>query len=144
MLHDHPPINVAHAIDIADTALASTQFAIIASVHRAMGLLPGAIVFRRDMFDPIPLLINYDQLREQRQVMIDDNNRRANLHRRFQDYQPGQEVLVLTYKPDKLQPHAEGPLTIELVHVNGTMTIRRNAHVTVRINIRRVRPYHRN
>ena len=144
MLHERPPINVGQAIDIADTALASTQFAIRASVHRAMGLSPGAMVFHRDMFHPIPLLINYEQLRERRQVLIDDNNRRANLRRRFQDYQPGQEVLVLTYKPDKLEPRADGPFTIELVHVNGTVTIRRNQHVTERINIRRVRPYHRN
>jgi hypothetical protein len=95
------------------------------------------------MFHPIPLLVNYNDLRERRQVVIDDNNRRANLRRQVQDYQPGQEVLVLVYQPTKDEPRAIGPFTIERVHVNGTVTIRRNEHVTERINVRRVRPYRR-
>ena len=57
------------------------------------------------------------------------------------DYRPGDEVLVLAYKPDKLDPRATSPYRIEQVHINGTVTIRRNARVTDRINIRRIRPY---
>jgi hypothetical protein len=52
-------------------------------------------------------------------------------------------VLVLVYKPTKDEPRAIGPFRIERVHVNGTVTIRRNDHVTERINVRRVRPYRR-
>jgi hypothetical protein len=45
------------------------------------------------------------------------------------DYQPGEEVLILTYNPTKLQERASGPFVIEQVHMNGTVMIRRNAHV---------------
>ncbi len=104
MLSKNPPTNVAQAYEVIDTALASAQFAVRASIHRTMGLSPGAIVFHRDMFHPIPLLVNYNDLRERRQVVIDDNNRSANRRRQVQDYQPGQEVLVLVYKPTKSEP----------------------------------------
>ena len=143
MMHEHPPTNVAQAYELIDTALASAQFAVRASVNRTMGLSPGAIVFHRDMFHDIPLLINYNDLRERRQAVIDQNNLRANRRRHFHDYQPGQEVLVLTFKPNKTEPRAIGPFRIDQVHVNGTITIRRNAYITERINVRRVRPYRR-
>jgi hypothetical protein len=39
------------------------------------------------------------------------------------DYRPGEEVLVLTYKPTKLQERASGPFVIEQVHTNGMVTI---------------------
>jgi len=82
-------------------------------------------------------------LRDKRQLLIDEKLMRANSSRISYDNRPGDEVLVLAYKPDKLDPRATGPFRIERVHVNGTVTIRRNAHVTERINIRRVRPAYR-
>ena len=143
MVHENPPMNVAQAYEVIDTALASAQFAVRASVHRTLGLSPGAMVFQRDMFHPIPLLVNYNELRDRRQHVIDYNNRRANQRRRFLDYQPGQEVLVLTYQPDKTEPRATGPFRIASVHVNGTVSIQRTENVVERINVRRLRPYYR-
>jgi hypothetical protein len=57
------------------------------------------------------------------------------------DYQPGQEVLKLVYKPDKLKPRAQGPYDIIAVHTNGTLTIQLNAHTIERISIRNVKPF---
>jgi transposase InsO family protein len=141
LLREQPPQNVAQAYELIDSALASAQYAVRVSVNRTLGHSPGAIVFHRDMFHPIPLLINYNRLREKRQVQIDENNRRANLKRRFMDYQPGQQVLVLKHNPGKLEDRAIGPFTIHQVHVNGTVTIQRTQYVRERINIRRIRPY---
>ena len=91
----------------------------------------------------IPLIADFQLLRDKRQVLIDEQLMRANRSRISHDYQPGEEILILTYKPTKLQERASGPFVIEQVHTNGTVTIRRNAHVTERINIRRIRPYRR-
>ena len=55
----------------------------------------------------------------------------------------GDEVLKLTYKPDKGQDRGTGPYRIETVHQNGTVTIRLNANTIERISIRRVKPYRR-
>ena len=57
------------------------------------------------------------------------------------DYQPNDQVLVLAYKPDKLEPRARGLYCILHTHVNGTVTIRRSPTIMERINIRRLRPY---
>ena len=68
------------------------------------------------------------------------SNVRQTISSRY-DYQPNDQVLVLVYKPDKLEPCARGPYRILHTHVNGTVMIRRSPTVTERINIRRLRPY---
>ena len=54
---------------------------------------------------------------------------------------PKDQVLVLVYKPNKLEPRARGPYRILHTHVNGTVMIRRSPTITEQINIRRLRPY---
>jgi hypothetical protein len=95
------------------------------------------------MLLPIPIIADYNNLRNRRQTLIDENNRRENLRRRFRDYEPGDEVLKIVYNPATLQERAIGPFVIQQVHVNGTLTILRANDVYERINIRRVRPYRR-
>ena len=143
MINEAPPQNMAQAIDIVDTALANTQYAIRASIHRTLSISPGAMVFHRDMLQPVPLLVDLQQLRQKRQAVIDYNNMRENRRRQHHDYQPGQEILLLTYEPRKMEPRATGPFTIQTVHVNGTVTIQRGPNMTERLNIRRIKPYYR-
>lgn len=140
-LNDEPPNDVPAALDLIDSVLAAAQFAARAAIHTTLGVSPGALVFQRDMVLPIPLIANYENFRARRQARIDNNARAENLRRRFKDYDIGDEVLILSYKPHKLEPRATGPFVIAQVHVNGTVTIQRNDHVYQRINIRRVRPY---
>ena len=73
--------------------------------------------------------------------MIDENLRRQNRKRRDYNYAVGQQVLVKTVDPKKLDQRAEGPYNISRVYTNGTIDIQRNEYVTERINIRRVVPY---
>ena len=89
----------------------------------------------------IAIIADLQLLRNKRQALIDQQLMRANRVRVSHDYQPHEQVLVLAYQPDKLEPRATGPFTIERVHTNGTVTIRRSPFVTERINIRRIRPY---
>jgi transposase InsO family protein len=140
-LHSQPPNDVPAALDLIDGILASAQFATRAAVHTTLGVSPGALVFQRDMVLPIPLIANYEHYRARRQARIDENSRKENLRRQFKDYTVGDEVLILAYKPNKLDPRATGPFVISQVHANGTVTIQRNNHVYQRINIRRVKPY---
>jgi hypothetical protein len=91
----------------------------------------------------IPIIADLQLLQQQRQALIDRSLMRANRKCISHDYQPGNEALLLTYKPDKLEPRATGPYTIHSVHTNGTVTINRNPYVRERLNIRRLRPYFR-
>jgi hypothetical protein len=144
LLHAHFPPTAEAANDVIDTALATASYASRASLHRSLNVSPGALVFHRDMLLNIPLIADLNMIRERRQVLIDENLRRQNMKRRTFDYQVGQQVLVLNSKerPSKLEPRApDGPFPIIQVHVNGNVTIQRDAYTTERINIRRLRPF---
>ena len=141
LLHAHPPQNIEEAALLVDTALQTAAYSARVAIHSTLNVAPGALAFHRDMLLNIPLIADLQLLRDKRQLLIDEQTMRANRRRISHDYQPTDQVMVLAYKPDKLEPRATGPFTIERVHTNGTVTIRRNPHVTERINIRRLRPY---
>ena len=89
------------------------------------------------LFSNLPLL----QAKNNRQHLIDDRLIRANRKRFSHDYHVGEEVLKLTYQPNKLSPRAEGPYRVHQVHTNGTVTLQKDAHTIERISIRRLKPY---
>jgi hypothetical protein len=106
-----------------------------------MQVSPGALVFHRDMLLDIPIIADLEYIRDRRQVLIDESLRRQNLRRRRHDYVVGEEILVLTYDPAKLEERAEGPFPIQQVHANGTVSFLRQPNIIERINIRRIKPY---
>ena len=141
MLHTYPPNNIDQINDIMDTCFATAAYASKVTIHRTLNMSPGALVFQRDMVLNIHMITDLLQLHERRQVIIDDRLRRANLCRRTFDYQPGDEILILTTDPTTLQDRGIGPFSITQVHTNGTITFQRTPHIVERINIRRIKPY---
>ena len=142
--HTNPPTNVTEANAIVDRVLASAQYAVRVCVNKTFGVSPGTIVFQRDMLLPIPIVVNLQQLRHKRQVLIDQNNLRENRRRRSHDYTIGDQIMILGFKPSlsALEPRAKGPYTISQVHNNGTVSYMLNEEVIDRINIRRIKPYY--
>ena len=92
------------------------------------------------MFLNLPLEADLQALQKHRQLRVDRNLANANSRRLHYDYRPGQLVYVKSIAPTKLGERSEGPFQVEVVHTNGTITIRRNPYVTERVNIRRVFP----
>jgi transposase InsO family protein len=135
LLSQNPPANVANVGELVDTAIATSLHAARSTIHRTLGVSPGGLVFHRDMLLDIPLLTDFQLIRDKRQVIIDENLRRANSKRRHHDYQPGDECLVIHHDPTKLEPRKLGPFTIEHVHINGTVTIRRDINTTECLSI---------
>ena len=141
--HD-PPTNIHNIAELVDNALSTSLHASRSTIHRTLGMSPGSIVFHRDMFLNIPLRVDFAILQAKRQIVIDDNLHRANKRRRHHDYQPGDECLALDpTATGKLDTRYLGPFRIVHTHTNGTVTIQRTPHVTDRVNIRQIRPYHR-
>jgi hypothetical protein len=126
---------------VVETALANCMFATQATVHGTLQTTPGGIAFHRDMILNLPLIADLQVLQERRQQLIDERLICANRSRFSHDYHVGEEVLKLIYKPDKLQPKAEGPYLVHQVHTNGTVTLQKNAHTIERISIRCIKPY---
>ena len=55
------------------------------------------------------------------------------------DYQPGDEILILTDNPTTSQDHRIGPFPISQVSTNGTITIQHTAHNVEHIIIHHVK-----
>ena len=133
--------NLQTANMLIDTALASASYALRATANATFGVSPGALVFQRDMQLNIPIIADYEMIRQRRQARIDYNAERKNAKRQFRDYSPGDEVLIRKEDPHKMEDRAIGPFTVHQVHTNGTITIMRTPGVYERINVRRVKPY---
>ena len=144
IFHSNPPADIGGALDMIDMALASAMHASRTAVHRTLKVAPGALAFHRDMLLPIPVLADFNLIRQRRQTVIDQDARRANSNRIVShDYAIGDEILLREHRPGPLGPRASGPYRIVQVHTNGTITFERMPNVHERINIRRIRPYHR-
>ena len=137
----NPPTDPQIAYEYIEQAFASATYASRVAVHRALGVSPGALSFHRDMLLPLPVLADYELVRQRRQSIIDSNARRENARRIRHDYNVDDMVLVSVPNPSSLQERATGPFRVTRVHTNGTVTIERTPNVYERINIRRVRPY---
>ena len=141
-LYAYPPDNQLEAELLVDTALQKAAYAMRATVHTTLKATPGSLVYQRDMILNIPVVVaDLLDITAWRQQLIDEWTMAKNWKRISHDYQPNDQVLVLAYKPDKLEPRARGPYCILHTHVNGTVMIRRSPTVTERINIRCLRPY---
>ena len=141
MLHTYPPNNIDQTNDIMDTCFATAAYASKVAIHCTLNMSPGALVFQRDMILNIPLITDLLQLHEWRQIITDEQLQHANLHCRTFDYQPGDQILILTNNPTTLQDQGIGPFTITQVHTNGTITFQCTPHIVECINICQVKPY---
>jgi hypothetical protein len=131
MLHTFQPQNPVEAATIIDSCYATAQYAVRSAVHHTLNVSPGAMVFHRDMVLPIPLIADFEIIRQCRQAVVDNNRRRQNLRRLFHDYNVGDEVLIINQNKNKpmLAPASIGPFAIQQAHVNGTVTIIRAPNV---------------
>ena len=139
----NPPEGIANARQLVDTAIANAVYATRATFHGSLHTTPGALAFGRDMVLDIPLIADLELIQENRQHLIDDRLIAANRRRFSYNYNIGNEVLKLIFKPDKLESTTTRPYPIERVHANGTLTIRLSPNVIERISLRRVKPYRR-
>ncbi|MGH7974253.1 MAG: hypothetical protein ACREBR_01910 [bacterium] len=139
----HPPTNPQQARDLLDSCLAAASGALRIAIHTTMKISPGAAVFRRDMLLPVESLADWIFIQDNKQDLIDRNNRTENLRRFRKDYEVGDEVLIINKNQGgKLESKTIGPFSILQVHVNGTVTIQRGVYQE-RINIRRLKPFTR-
>ena len=58
------PLTLADAFTVIDDALAQAMHANRIAIHRTLEYSPGAIVFRRDMILDIPLIVDFERIRE--------------------------------------------------------------------------------
>ena len=112
-------------------------------VHGTLQTMPGGIAFNHDMILNLPLVADLQLLQTWRQQLVNQHLIQANRRCFTHDYHEGEEVLKLTYQPNKLSPCAEGPCIVHQVHTNGTVTLRKDNNTVERLSIRCIKPYNR-
>jgi hypothetical protein len=78
LLRQHLPANIANVGELVDSALATSLHAARSTIYCTLGVSPGGLVFHRDMLLDIPLLTDFQVIRDHQQVIIDENLRQAN------------------------------------------------------------------
>jgi hypothetical protein len=73
MLHTYPPNAITDQTnDIMDTCFAIAVYASKVAIHCNLNMLPGSLVFQRDMILNIPLFTDLLQLHGQQQIIADE------------------------------------------------------------------------
>ena len=143
-LRENPPNSFEEVSSLIHRKCASAQFAIRATIHSHNKMSPGEMAFGRHMLYPFSKQIDWQQIMNRKQKIIDVANIKENAKRKYFDYKVGDLILILNKQGNrgKLEPSTlpEGPWKIVQIHTNGTVSILRNKYVE-RLNIRRIRPF---
>ena len=126
--------------------LSAVGFAMRATVHTTTQATPAQLVFNRDAIQNVHFEADWQFIKERKERLIRQNNKRENAKRTAHTYAIGDKVVV-EQSPNR--KHGEnrykGPFTITNVYDNGTVRLRqrtqRGGAVFQTWNIRKVFPY---
>ena len=122
--------------------ISATCFAIRSTVHTTTQHTPMQLVFGRDAILNIAHEANWKLIKDRKQKLIDQNNKRENASRKPHTYNVGDKVLIKNDWSAKYRKVAFlGPYPITNVNDNGTVRVALNDTVTDVYNIRYVRPF---
>ena len=120
--------------------LSATAFAVRSTYHTTLKKTPGQLVFGRDMIFNVQHIANWEYIRQNKQKLIEKNNKAENAKRIEHSYKVGDPVLVKRGTENKYESPYRGPYNILKVNDNGTVCLRVGA-VEDNYNIRRLTPY---
>ena len=102
---------------------------------------PMQLVFGRDAVMNIPFQADWDYIRQRKQHVIHENNKKENAKRKMHEYRVGEKILQSNPPHQKYGgSQYEGSYVILAVYDNGTLTIQKLTYSDV-INIRNVNPF---
>ena len=124
-----------------DGILASTMFALRATVHTTTRFTPTQLVFGRDAVLNTRHEADWHVIKERKQKLINRGNDRENRKRKSHTYKVGDLILLKNEWKTKFNQEAyKGPLRITDVRNNGTVRAR-FGRVTDTYNLRNIKPY---
>lgn len=129
-----------------DGVLSAVAFAMRATIHTTTQATPSQLVFNRDAIQNVRFEADWKFIKERKQKLIRQNNKRENNKRAEHTYSVGDKVVV---EQDPNRKHGEnrykGPFTITNVYDNGTVRLRKRTPAGGAVfqtwNIRKVFPY---
>ena len=124
----------------ASAILAAVAWGLRSTYHSVLRASPGQVIFGRDMVINAAYAANWKIINDRRAKQTISNNTRKNSKRIEHTYRRDDQVYIIVDEKAQKLRNKQGPFKITTVHTNGTVTIRRSANVTERINIRRLHP----
>jgi hypothetical protein len=129
-----------------DGILSAVAFAMRATVHTTTQATPSQLVFNRDAIQNVRFEADWQFIKERKQKLIRQNNKRENAKRAEHTYHVGDKVVV---EQDHNRKHGadrqKGPFTVTNVYDNGTVRLRKRTPAGGAVfqtwNIRKVFPY---
>ena len=121
--------------------LSAAAFATRATVHTTLGATPSQLVFGRDAMVNTKFIADWAYIKNNKQKLINQNNKRENSKRKPHTYRMGDKIIIKTDSSTKFgkDPY-QGPYDIVQVNDNGTIRYRKG-NITDTINIRNIHPY---
>ena len=124
-----------------DGILASTMFALRATVHTTTQYTPAQLVFGRDSILNRRHDVDWEVVKKRKQDLINKGNARENKKRKTHEYKTGDKVLLRNAWKTKFNQNAYlGPYVITAVRDNGTVRAHKG-RITDTFNIRNLTPY---
>ena len=124
--------------------LAAVRRAVNSTVHTTLRATPTQLVFARDALLNVSFQADWEYIKERKQRLIVQNNKRENATRCEHTYSVGDRVMVKQDPHRKHgQPQYAGPYTVSQVNDNGTVKLTKAANggaVTQTWNIRNLDP----
>jgi Integrase zinc binding domain len=121
--------------------LAATMFAVRATYHTTLQATPSQLVFGRDAILNVKFEANWAFIKEHKQKIIAQNNKRENSSRIEYKYKVNDKVLYKNRTEGKYSEDPwKGPYNIVKVNDNGTVRLQMGKF-TDTINIRNIKPF---
>ncbi len=126
--------------------LSAVGFAMRATVHTTTNATPAQLVFNRDAIHNVGYQANWQYIKERKQKLIFQNNKRENAKRKPYEYKAGDRVLVLVDPRRRFgTDRYSGPFTVTRVNDNCPVVLQqttpRGGVRSQTWNIRNVYPY---
>jgi hypothetical protein len=109
LLHREPTPDVTKAKVFIDEALLIATYAMRTGIHTTLRSSPDNLVFNRDMFLNIPLIVDWHAITQKHKHLINENLMRENRKQKCYDYVPNQKELKKRLKTCILGQKTSGP-----------------------------------
>ena len=125
-----------------DEYLTAVSYPIISLYHQSHGHSPAQLVLGRDKFFLVSVDINWNAIKENKQLRINKSNGRENLKQILHIYKKGDYITLK--KPGilwKLAIPREGPCKVMKHNNNGSILIEKHQN-SQNVDVQRISPYH--
>ena len=120
--------------------LAAAAFAMCSTYHTTLHVMPGQLVFGRDMILNTQYLADWTVIKARKQQLIHKNNIIENAKHIPHQYKVGDKVMLENHCTNKYEQPYKGPYLAMQINTNGTVHLKIGA-VTDTMNIRHIHPF---